>query len=567
MSYILKVIILIRKRINILLFVCIIINVILFCVLIKFSNSDYYHPTSLYLGVLKELPLLYWMGALSSIFFLLLLSYFRPINRIYYYLAFFYMYIYYFLLPILNIQLPLVGSSYYPFSLVKLIIQTGSMPTTESIPVTSYNLWPSFHFLNSFIILLTGSSIAEAVNISRYMIILLIFFSIIFFATYISKFENSHLLKFLLIGTTTLSGTFLFFLNYVPQSLAYCQYLFLIAITLSDRNKNKNAPEMALLFVIFSISLIITHFLSSLFILLGILVSNFDRALRKGPSILFAIMFLSWCVIHSSLFFRIGINSLIRQLNNFDSSTIVAKFSPITVYKYQTLHLSYLYIITLCILILMALIVSIKNDNIRRCYRPILFSFGLLPMILMKYSVGASESGIEMIDRVFLLGTPIMSILIFNFSTLIKEYDKVSIFNSNRFQLCVVILVIILISTSLFIRYPRTSFDQINPSDLAGARFLSDKMSQEDTYSLRNSQLLWFFELPYFPNKYTNNFDLYDLTAEKFNETVHKVTFIEVRSTDFYEYIFNYNIGYYSFIKYINLRNNIYNNTNSKLYF
>jgi hypothetical protein len=436
-----------------------------------------------FLGLLSHLTLAYWTGYVLVLVFSIRLFLDKQIKHDSIYLLFLIAIgLFLFGVPIFAEENPRFPWSYYPAGEVRTVLDTNHVDITSNYPLMTYRSWPSMHLTSASILYLTNIKIADLL---KYMPLFWVF-SVILITFSIGKrlglSSNQSFASSLLFLASFWTGLY----YYGPPSLAYLLYLllflFIIGFTRINPNSSLIEPqkdkkigriENTILISLTFASLVITHILTPIAIIVGfIFSSSFIRALNKQRVkfiILFLLIFIVWHIYFAPVMFKTGLVEFMRIITEFDFLGFfkTEKYSPGAFLTRWIVHYSRLfYLVAYAIAMIAAAFLyltrRIKENNMESTKICFFWLIGILVLFALRYGRN------EIDDRIFLFSlVPMVFIISFTFDRKI-----------------IAVMAILLILFHMPAHYGTESFDSIRTTELGGTKFFATNavFADRETY-------------------------------------------------------------------------------------
>lgn len=418
------------------------------------------------MGIMCYLNSSYWIG-LSFVITALIILWIYQINdlKLLYIMAIFLLGIYLLSIPVFLQKNASFFVSYYPAGEVQTILKNHYIDLNRDGQLISYHYWPGMHLFSATLLLILGIDLAPLLKyIPMFWVLILIMASYCLAKTFGLTLNQWLLFSWLLITAQWVGQYY-----YSAQALGMLMYIYIVSIMI----KEKISLECIILFIIMFCSLIITHSLTSLAVLVAICVITLVRFKSRYIAILTVVLFFAFYMYLSNKVFVYGINEFIGRILNMEiyefwkssefNGGITSLYKAVIHYARALYALTF---ILFCIASLWAIFMNRKiwpAEKRLLVYNAFLWMVGIGILLLFHY-------GTEMQYRVYLYSTVLITCL------LILSYPRSRL-----------ILLLTILMTALHIpaHYGTYSYEQTLETELAGAKFLACQVKPETSYSYR----------------------------------------------------------------------------------
>jgi len=424
-------------------------------------------------------PIFFVATLFLTISFLLILKYY-PKSKILA-LQIFTFYVILYLLPILLEGTPRFTYSYLTYGYTDYIVRHGHV-NTKLLP---YQNWPGIMYLGSVLSIVPK---LDGIQILALYPIIIKLLSLIFVYWILSALSTDY--------ETPWIGTLIYLLGdwigqglYVPASLAgVFNSLSLALILLILFKRKRYSYQWAIILVILFFSLVISHLLTSIIMLVSLFVLFIlTKIYNLTPKLntlvmIFSTILLVWLIYPVGDFFSHNLSGFVARM--LDIWSIISETERTTVgmgsEHTKVMYIKMLYTVSFSALAALGILHSICNHKLRKSFSTIvplviITSYSVIvPLIVGPYSG-------EIISRAFGYTTPLLAFFIAR--------------NWNTKFFAISIILFLIIAPPLFVisAYGNEKLDYVSPSEIAGVNYYYEMSKpKEPIYSL--SERIWRFK-------------------------------------------------------------------------
>ena len=370
-----------------------------------------------------------------------------------------------YLTPFLLEGTPRYGATFWNYGPVDYLLRIGHTSPSE----IAYHSWPGFSFQVVSLLNITGISNPEPV-MALYPFVVEVIYVLVILVLFSADNNKSPGPVAWIAALIFVLGNWTYSNYFSPQSSAYIFALcFILVLVRLNRKQAGNLSEKILLVILFS-SIVLTHLLTSLIVLLtlAVLIVFYFIRYRKfrwiDMLLINAVLFIFWTIYGASYQLEVHLPLVIRGILRFDLflEQLRGRIVETSVQHRAINIIRVVYTGVIALVAVPGFVLNIKNTGWQIAGR-VLFGMALAVILvspLLFY-------GGEMMMRAYIFLLPF---LIFYIAYLISNYIKKPVVAA-----CVVIVLIAAIPCSLIALYGNETLDYTRPGELSAADFYYEK--------------------------------------------------------------------------------------------
>lgn len=430
------------------------------------------------------------------------------------------------------VPLLLEGTPRFPYNFesarsIDYIIQNG-FSSSENI---EYQSWPGIFYYGTFFSLVVGISLKNLLIINPFIFLIIDMF--ILFLIYSTFLNRREVWAAFLIGNTIYFTPALYF---VPGTLGALMILFALMIILRFEILDKRSSmAIKLLFVIFSLAAVISHFLSSLYLFMALFFFFLLSLIYKkqvSQAFLMVFVFIAAFQIYVAGSYSLDVISR-SILQAFDLESIFFLTQGMG-YSGSQAHADLVNLRIISALILSALALTGFAYEFfiqkKRSFKTVLLPTWLVANSSM--TLVTAYSG-EIISRTFSASSGILNML------------AAKMIENKYLSYILLLFIIILSPLTVFIAYGNEAVDYVSPAEISGSTFLHTYSPEKSVvrslipraWSAHYSSNLEWQNLKYSPINLTETIDWDSYLSGSIKEVYNDI-YIAINDQDIDHYLF-----------------------------
>jgi len=418
-----------------------------------------------YLGIIHSLPVLFYIAVIIILISFLGLCFFSNNSKWLMYVQLLVIVIAIYLTPFLLEGTPRYGATFWNYGMVDYLYRIGYTSPSE----ITYHSWPGFSFQVVSLLNITGITNPEPV-MALYPFVVEIIYVLIILALFSVDNDKSPGTIAWIAALIFILGNWTYSNYFSPQSSVYILILcFILVLVWLNRKQAGNLSEKILLIILFS-SIVLTHLLTSLIVLLtlAVLIVFYFIRYRKfrwiDMLLLTATLFMGWTIYGASYQLKMNLPLVIQEILRLDLllEQLMGRIVETSV-QHQTINtIRVVYTGVIALVGILGFVLNIKHRGWQIAGR-ILFGLAVAVILILPLLF----YGGEMIVRAYIFLLPFV---IFYIAYLIVKYMKKPLA-----AVFIAIALIAVVPCSLITLYGNETLEYIHPGELRAADFYYGK--------------------------------------------------------------------------------------------